>query len=225
MLKKPANLCRRNCNPSIHPWPISAAWGPRASTRRMSRRPRLKILEAQSPQVMKGNAISRRRRARRLLQHRHRRRLARRDHRDPVRLPHPLPRMAKGARQGRADQRSWRRPFDPPAVRRPTKRISTPCPTAIESKRPLPGILLIQNGAAWDRVLFQLTSTRLKASRKWMTAIRAETLPDRRQPVEAAAVLAGVDLARHRRDDKNDKGDWSTFVAERGEQLIDLDNR
>ena len=35
--------------------------------------------------------------------------------------------------------------------------------------------LLIQNGAAWDRVLFQLTSTRLKASRKWLTAIRAET--------------------------------------------------
>jgi hypothetical protein len=80
--------------------------------------------------------------------------------------------------------------------------------------------LLIQNGAAWDRVLFQLTSTRLKASRKWLTAIRAETcLIDGRPwkpPLFWRAWTLRVIGAN------NTQGDWSTFVAERGEQLIDL---
>ena len=81
--------------------------------------------------------------------------------------------------------------------------------------------LLIQNGAQWDRVLFQLTSTRLKASRKWLTAIRAETCMIDGKPWKPplfwrAWTLRAVDA-------KNDMGDWSTFVAERGEQLIDLD--
>jgi hypothetical protein len=81
--------------------------------------------------------------------------------------------------------------------------------------------LLIQNGAQWDRVLFQLTSTRLKASRKWLTAIRAETcLIDGRPwkpPLFWRAWTLRVIGA------SNAQGDWSTFVAERGEQLIDLD--
>jgi hypothetical protein len=80
--------------------------------------------------------------------------------------------------------------------------------------------LLIQNGGAWDRVLFQLTSTRLKASRKWLTAIRAETcLIDGRPwkpPLFWRAWTLRVIGAN------NTQGDWSTFVAERGEQLIDL---
>jgi hypothetical protein len=81
--------------------------------------------------------------------------------------------------------------------------------------------LLIQNGAQWDRVLFQLTSTRLKASRKWLTAIRAETCMIDGKPWKPplfwrAWTLRAVDA-------KNDMGDWSTFVAERSDKLLDLD--
>jgi len=81
--------------------------------------------------------------------------------------------------------------------------------------------LLIQNGAQWDRVLFQLTSTRLKASRKWLTAIRTETCMVDGRPWKPPLFWRAWDLRVI--GDKNAKGDWSTFVAERGEQLIDLD--
>jgi hypothetical protein len=83
--------------------------------------------------------------------------------------------------------------------------------------------LLVQNGAAWDRVLFQLTSTRLKASRKWLTAIRAETClidggPWKPPLFWRAWTLRVIGAS-------NAQGDWSTFAAERGEQLIDLDDK
>jgi hypothetical protein len=81
--------------------------------------------------------------------------------------------------------------------------------------------LLIKNGAEWQRVLFQLTSTRLKASRKWMTAIRAETLELDGKPWKPPLFWRAWTLRAA--DDKNDKGDWSTFVAERGDKLLDLD--
>jgi hypothetical protein len=81
--------------------------------------------------------------------------------------------------------------------------------------------LMIQNGAAWDRVLFQLTSTRLKASRKWLTLIRAETCLIDNRPWKPPLFWRAWTLRAT--SAKNDRGDWSTFVAERGEQLVDLD--
>jgi hypothetical protein len=81
--------------------------------------------------------------------------------------------------------------------------------------------LLIQNGAQWDRVLFQLTSTRLKASRKWLTAIRAETCLIDGRPWKPP--LFWREWTLRVIGASNAQGDWSTFVAERGEQLIDLD--
>ncbi len=81
--------------------------------------------------------------------------------------------------------------------------------------------LLIQNGAAWDRVLFQLTSTRLKASRKWLTAIRAETCLMDGRPWKPPLFWRAWNLRVIGAN--NTQGDWSTFIAERGEQLIDLD--
>jgi hypothetical protein len=80
--------------------------------------------------------------------------------------------------------------------------------------------LLIQNGAQRDRVLFQLTSTRLKASRKWLTAIRAETCMIDGKPWKPPLFWRAWDLRAI--SAKNDMGDWSTFVPERGERLIDL---
>jgi hypothetical protein len=80
--------------------------------------------------------------------------------------------------------------------------------------------LLIHNGAEWQRVLFQLTSTRLKASRKWMTAIRAETCMIDGLPWKPPLFWRVWTLRATGAN--NAKGDWSTFVAERGERLIDL---
>jgi hypothetical protein len=81
--------------------------------------------------------------------------------------------------------------------------------------------LLIQNGVQWDRVLFQLTSTRLKASRKWLTAIRAETCMIDGNPWKPPLFWRAWTLRSS--GAKNDMGNWSTFVPERGVRLLDLD--
>jgi hypothetical protein len=70
-------------------------------------------------------------------------------------------------------------------------------------------------------VLFQLTGTRLKASRKWLTAIRAETCMIDGKPWKPPLFWRAWTLRSS--GAKNDMGNWSTFVPERGERLLDLD--
>ena len=80
--------------------------------------------------------------------------------------------------------------------------------------------LLVQNGAEWRRVLFQLTSTRLTISRKWLTAIRSETVPSVpgwSPPLFFRAwTLQAIEA-------KNDIGGWAAFKPVPGERIDRLD--
>jgi hypothetical protein len=82
--------------------------------------------------------------------------------------------------------------------------------------------LLLQNGTDWQRAIFQLEKTRLKASRKWLTAIRAEIVPG--VPVGWKPPLFYRAWTLLTADDDNDQGDWKTFTHEKGERLDRLDD-
>ena len=82
--------------------------------------------------------------------------------------------------------------------------------------------LLVQNGAEWQQTFFPLTSTRWKQSNAWLAAICAERLqtPDGR-PWRSPLFWRAWTLETIA--NKNKKGDWWTFRAQRGLTLIELD--
>lgn len=81
---------------------------------------------------------------------------------------------------------------------------------------------LLQNGITWQRVFFPLKATNLKHSRKWLTLCQTESvvLPDNnvwKPPLFWRSWKLIIV------DDSNDQGDWATFRPEKGELIMDLD--